>query len=124
MKIDVATANLSVEGIIHLTFLREDITLDVNEVIAGWEMAHALSPDKTAFVLLKTGRWTLLEKEARDFVMSELQTWPAVAIVVDNMGQRVMGQVVINMTGKGNKIKLFDAEDKAKEWLLQKLKKK
>lgn len=121
MSINIAKANLSVEGIIHLTFLREDITLDVNEVIAGWEMAHALSPDKKVPVLLMTGRWTLLEKEARDFVMQELQTWPAVAIVIDNMGQRVMGQVVINMTGKGNKIKLFDGEQKAKEWLVSKM---
>jgi hypothetical protein len=123
MAEEIATAHLVENEFIELTFLRESITLDVNEVIEGWEKAKQLSPDKKAMVLLKTGKWTLLEKEARDYVIHELQTWPAVAIVIDNMGQRIMGHVVINVTGKGNQIKLFENEIKAKAWLKGKLSK-
>lgn len=121
---EIAIAKPSPDGFIELTFLRESITLDVNEVMYGWGKAQNLSPDKNTMVLLKTRKWTLLEKEARDFVMKELKTWPAVAVVVDNLGQRIMGQVVLNMVGKRNQIKLFDDDVKAKEWLIEKLSKK
>ena len=123
MTEEIAIAKLSDNDYIELTFLRENITLDVNEVMEGWEKAKKISPDKQAMVLLKTGKWTLLEKEARYCVMAELKTWPAVAVVVDNLAQRIMGQVVINMTGKGNHIKLFNNEVKATEWLKGKLSK-
>lgn len=124
MTEEIAIAKPSPDGFIELTFLRENITLDVNEVMYGWGKAQNLSPDKNTMVLLKTGKWTLLEKEAREFVMKELKTWPAVAVVVDNLGQRIMGQVVLNMVGKRNQIKLFDDDVKAKEWLIKKLSKK
>ena len=117
MRDKIVTANLSNGNLVKLTFLRENITLDVTEVKEGWEKARKLSPEKKAMVLLKTGRWTLLEDDARRYVIRELKTWPAVAIVVDNLGQRIMGQVVINLTGKRNQIKLFECETKAAEWL-------
>ena len=123
MSEEKSIANISTNGIIELIFLRENVTLDINEVREGWEKAKALSPNKTAVIHLKTGKWTLLEKEARDFVKNELKTWPAVAIQVDNLGQRLMGQIVINLTGRGNHIKLFDDSEKAKEWLTGKISK-
>ncbi|MES2837763.1 MAG: hypothetical protein V4667_09595 [Bacteroidota bacterium] len=123
MTEQIATATLVNKDYIELTFLRENITLDVNEVKEGWSKAQKLSPDKKTAVLLKTGKWTLLENEARNYVMNEFKTWPCVAIVVDNLGQRLMGQVVINLTGKSNQIKLFENELKAKEWLINKISK-
>jgi hypothetical protein len=113
-----AKATLVDNSFIELIFLRENVTLDVKEVTEGWEMARELSPEKQKPVLLITGKWTLLEKEARDYVMNELKTWPAVAIMVDNLGQRIMGQAVINVIGKSSRIKLFEKEAKAKAWLL------
>lgn len=117
----VAIANFLNSEFIELVFLHENVTLSLDEVKQGWEKANALSPNKKAVVHLKTGKYTLLETDARDYVMNELKTWPAVAIQVDNLAQRLMGQVVINMTGKGDQIKLFNNEEKAKEWLKAKL---
>lgn len=119
-KEEIATVNLFHDNCIELTFLRENITLDVNEVRYGWQKAKELCPNKNKKVLLKTGKWTLLESDARNYVMDELKTWPAIAIVVDNLGQRIMGNFVVNMTGKGGSIKLFDNSTKAKEWLIKK----
>lgn len=120
MSPEIAKATLVDEVYIELKFLRENITLDVDEVMEGWGKAQELSPDKKNPVLVVTGKWTLLEKAARDFVMNELKTWPLVAFKVDNLGQRIMGHVVINLSGKGNRIKLFDNEVKAREWLIAK----
>lgn len=117
---ETSIAKLQENGFIELVFLRENITLDVNEVKEGWGKAQLISPDRSKTVLLKTGKYTLLSKEAREYVMNELKTWPAVAVVVDNIGQRLMGQFIINLTGRKNKISLFDNEHKAKNWLLQK----
>lgn len=118
---EIAKAILLEHHLIELVFLQENITLDLIDVTLGWEKAKQLSPDKKAMVLLKTGKWTLLEKEAREFVMNEFKTWPAVAVVVDNLGQRLMGQIIINMIRSSNHVKLFDNETKAKEWLKGKI---
>ena len=123
MKVEIAKARLIQGCIVELIFLSENITLDADEVKRGWKKAKEISPDKKALILLKTGKWTLLDKSAIKFVMSELKTWPAVAIQVSNLGQRFMGQVVLNVIGKGDKIKLFNDEKKAKEWLKTKFSK-
>lgn len=117
MDKEVAKAQMLSENVVELTFLQENVTLDLEEVKSGWQKANQLSPTKNSAVLLKTGKWTLLEKDARDFVMNEMKAWPAVAVQVHNLGQRIMGQVVISMIGQGDRIKLFECEEKAKEWL-------
>ena len=49
--------------------------------------------------------------------MNEIKQWPKVAVITSNTGQKLMGQIVINLTGYKNKIKLFESEVKAIEWL-------
>lgn len=105
------------KGIILLEFHRESCTLDVQEVAEGWEKALQLSPERKQNVLVVTGRWSLLDKEARSFVTTEFKKWPHVAVVIDNTGQRIMGTVVLNLIGKSGHIKLFENRDKAQEWL-------
>lgn len=114
---EIAQANLLDNECIELVFLRENITLDIDEVVQGWKKAREIAPDKNKKILLKTGKWTLLENKAQAYVKNELKTWLAVAIVVDNLGQKIMGNFIINMTNKNNSIKLFNDETLAKEWL-------
>jgi len=116
-KEEIAQANILDNECIELVFLRENITLDIDEVKQGWQKAREIAPDKNKKILLKTGKWTLLENEAQTYVKNELKTWLAVAIVVDNLGQKIMGNFVINMAAKRNSIKLFNDETLAKEWL-------
>lgn len=59
----------------------------------------------------------MLDKDARNYVMNEIKQWPKVAVITSNTGQKLMGQIVINLTGYKNKIKLFESEVKAIEWL-------
>ncbi len=59
----------------------------------------------------------MLDKDARNYVMNEIKQWPKVAVITTNTGQKLMGQIVINLTGYKNKIKLFESEVKAIEWL-------
>lgn len=113
----IATANLSDKGYIELIFLQEDVTLDVEEVSYGWKLATEISPEKNIPVLLMTGKWSLITKDSRDYLSEELDKWPSVAIVVNNMGQRLMGQIVISITGKSERIKIFDNEEKARAWI-------
>ncbi|MES2800661.1 MAG: hypothetical protein V4638_11635 [Bacteroidota bacterium] len=118
MNDKTATANLVGDKYIELTFLRENITLNANEVKFGWKLAQEISPQKSMNVLLKTGDSTLLDKKAREYVLAEFKEWPRVAIVVDNTGQRLMGQVIINLTGNSAKLKLFNNINKAQEWIV------
>ncbi len=108
------------DGYIELVFTKESCTLEIDEVRDGWMKAKQLSPEKKLNILLITGKWSLLDKESRAFVVSEFKTWPHVAIVVDNMGQRLMGKVILNITGRGNHTKLFEKKEVAIEWLISK----
>lgn len=104
-------------SILEITFLQENITLEKQAVEKIWSKAHQISPNKTLFILLKTAKYSLLDKEARNYLITEMKTWPKIAIIIDNLGQRIMGQVVIGLTGNASKIKLFEDEEKAIEWL-------
>lgn len=117
MDIEVATAKISTDGIIVLTFLQQNITLNKDEVQLGWELAFKLDKTKSKPILLKTGEWTLLNNEAREFAMNEMITWPKVAVVVHNLAQKILGSIAIRWLGHSEKIKLFDSEEIALHWL-------
>lgn len=108
----------SSENYIKLQFFRENVTLEREEVAEGWQKASDLDAKKKSNILLLTGKYSLLDKEARAFVVAELSTWPYVAIVIDNTGQRIMGRVILNLTGRGGQIKLFENEMLALKWLM------
>ncbi|MCA0428889.1 MAG: hypothetical protein LCH32_00140 [Bacteroidetes bacterium] len=114
---EIVKVSIIENKIIELNFLQENITLTVEQVKLGWDYAKEISPTKSLNVLVKTGKWTLLEKDARDYVMNEFKLWPKVAVIVSNFGQKIMGQIIINLTGNKQKIKLFDNETKAIDWL-------
>lgn len=113
-----STAKIIDDYYIELHFLRENVSLDLEEVKEGWDLALSLDPTYSKMVLLKCGKSSLLEKDARDFVTKQFKLWPQVAVIVDNIGQRLMGQVIINLIGNTGKVKVFDKEEKAKNWLL------
>lgn len=122
MSTEIANAHLSSEGYIILEFLQEDITLTKNEVEIGWKKALEIDPLKKHAVCLVTAKWSLLDADARTFVIKEIKSWPSVAIVVHNLGQKLIGNFAIQVTGKSKNIRIFENETDAKIWLKARMK--
>jgi hypothetical protein len=114
---EIASANLLPEGIIELIFLQENVTLTKGDVSIGWAMAESLDKNKNTPVLLKTGAWTLLDQDAREFAINEMKLWPRVSVLVHNLGQKLLGTVAIKWMGQSSSIKLFESEKEALNWL-------
>ena len=114
---DIAIAKKINPHLIELTFLQENKSLNLTEVQFGWLLANDLDPKKESCIILKTGHWTLLDKEAGEYVFAEMKSWPAVAILVHSSAQRILGSVGIGLTGHSHKLKVFSAEENALKWL-------
>lgn len=121
MSSSIANAKLNPLGYIELSYFQQDITLSLSEVKYGWDLAEALDPEKKTGVYLKTAPWSLLDKEARNYAIHEIKARPFVAILVHNLGQRLMGNFVVSLTGKSTRVKIFEKDDTAKTWLLEKI---
>lgn len=117
IKSEVAQANITTQGYLELEFLQENVTLTKDEVDLGWSYAKELNPSKNMGVILKTAKYSLLDNEARRHAMKEMETWYKVAIVVSNLGQRIMGKVAIKMLSSSRNIRIFDSEDAAIRWI-------
>lgn len=117
MESAFASTSRLAEDIILITYLRENITLDVQEVAVGWDQATALDPEKNSFVVIQTAPWTLMDKDARAYISSQMPQWPAVAVVVHNAGQKILGQVTIRVAGLAKHVKFFDDQESALIWL-------
>lgn len=122
MSLKTAKAHISEQGYIELEFLEEDTVLTLKDVSIGWELAKKIDSQKKHGVYLKTAKWSLLDKEARNFVITELKSWPIVAILVHNLGQKLMGNFAINLIGGSKNIRIFENETQAISWLLEKQK--
>jgi hypothetical protein len=114
---EIASANLLPEGIIELIFLQENVTLTKGDVSTGWALAESLDKNKNTPVLLKSGAWTLLDQDAREFAINEMKFWPRVSVLVHNLGQKLLGTVAIKWMGQSSSIKLFESEKEALNWL-------
>jgi hypothetical protein len=119
---EIAIAKKVNKQLIELIFLQENKTLTLDEVKYGWDLAYQLDSTKNSCVLLKTGEWTLLDREAGQFVFNEMKQWSAVAILVHNSAQKILGSVAIGVIGQTNKLKLFGKETDAIHWLESKMK--
>lgn len=117
MESAVASTSRLAEDIILITYLRENITLDVEEVAVGWDQATVLDPEKNSFVVVQTAPWSLMDKDARAYISSQMPQWPAVAVVVHNAGQKILGQVTIRVAGLAKQVKFFDDQESALSWL-------
>lgn len=105
-----------------LEFFQENTLLTKKEVEFGWSLAKDIDPTRRNAVLLITAPFSLLNDEARKFVISEIKSWPVVSIVVHNLGQKLMGNFALKLVGKSKNIRIFENEEDATIWLNDRIK--
>lgn len=119
---NIAHAYLETQGYLVLHFFQENVSLSQEEVEYGWQLVHQLDPHKKHGVLLITAPYSLLNDDARKFVIKEIKSWPFVSIVVHNLGQKLMGNFALKLIGKSKNVRIFENKEDATIWLKDRIK--
>lgn len=125
IKIDCATIKLIKKGIIE-NVIHDYVTLDYEQVAEIRSINQKLSDGVHYAVLVDSGLYTSITKEARELSASKefSKTTLAKALLVRNMGHRLVGQIYIKMNKPHIKTKIFSNREKAIKWLNSQILKK
>jgi len=109
------------ESMVLIRYHCKDTTLKLSHIRENFDAAYTLVDASGSGLMVVTGQRTLLSTEARQFIIKNHKNWKGLAIKVNNAGQRLMGNVIINLMGKGEGFRLFTDEKNAHDWLVNQL---
>lgn len=118
----ISTVEYWENGIIFFK-LKDHVKIELPDAKLHYEYLKRRYDGKTKYrILVETGRYTDITKEAREF-SSRPETnsmTMASAVIVKSLAHRLIINFMINMTNRQKiKMKMFDKKEKAIEWLLQ-----
>jgi hypothetical protein len=104
--------------------LKEGSVIELEDSIAMYEETKRISGGKKYASLVDARATTTLTKEAREWsAKPEIQkNLIAQAIVVTSLANRLVGNFIITFHKPKAPTKLFSSMEKAKEWLIEKIK--
>ena len=71
--------------------------------------------------LIIPSRYALPTVEGRKYIEQEMSKFPCVAVVLEGLAQKILMSFVMTVIGK-TKMKIFNDEEKAVQWILEKIK--
>ena len=118
IKTQCATIRLLTPDIIE-NIIHDHATLEKENVLEIKAVNKQLSLGQPYAVLVDGGTYTTISKEARELSASKefAQKTIAKALLVRNLGQRIVGQFYIKVNKPHIKTKIFSDREKAIEWL-------
>lgn len=123
-KTYVGVFKLITSGIIEIC-IDDNTNIDVEEVSHIKEMNMKLANGKKYAVLVNSGNFTTITKEARELTASKefVKNTIAKALLVHSLAQLIIGRFYIRINKPHIKTHLFKDRDKAIEWLKKQVKK-
>jgi hypothetical protein len=118
IKTQSATVRLITSGIIE-NIIHDYATLEEKDLLEIKRVNKQLSKGQPYAVLVDSGIYTAISKEARELSASKefAQSTIAKALLVRNLGQRLVGQFYIKINKPQIRTKIFADREKAIEWL-------
>lgn len=118
IEIQGATIRLITPSIVENVIL-EYTSIDTEEVLKIKEANKQLTDGRPYAVLVNSGLFTSITKEARELSASTefAQMTIAKALLVHSLGHRIVGEFYIKINKPLIKTKVFSNRDKAIEWL-------
>jgi hypothetical protein len=118
IELHASTVSLRSDGIIHF-YIKESVNLsviDAKEMVAA---AGEIGKGKKFPILISSDKYTLVDKEARDFAASEAGNAYTVAggIVVKSLAQKLLGNAYLKVNKPLTPTALFETEEAAIKWL-------
>lgn len=118
IELNKASCELLEEGLINMV-IKDYVEIDVEDMIAFREINKMLTGGKEYVVLFEAGVHSSFTKEARELVSSKEygENRNAVALVIENMAQRIVGNFYININKPSTTTKIFISREEALVWL-------
>jgi hypothetical protein len=99
--------------------VRDGVELEAEDILEFNTAKHKLIGEMKHVVLLVSGKFTTISKEARELSAQELisRNCLAKAIVITSLAHRLLGQFFIQFDKPPTPVKLFESEAEGLEWL-------
>ena len=120
MTLKTSTAHVTkhADRIVKISSYVTDETVEVKHIEENLNAAKSLVFDPIdCALLIITGERTLLSNEARKYILDRKDEWKAIAVKVNNLGQKLMGNFFLPFRGKSGSFQLFTDEKKALNWI-------
>lgn len=117
-KITTSTADIEFieEDIVCITYHNLRGNVEGDEAKENYDSALSIRNKEDDRLLVITAKEMLLSKEARQELLIGLKKWKKIAVVVHNLGQKIMGNFIIKLF-LGHPFKTFSSKEEALEWL-------
>lgn len=102
--------------VLTVQFKPPSYILSVTDIHNFWNMIEEIDPNHQSKILLVTGD-EIIEKKARKVALNYMNTWPKVAIQVQNLRQLLIGKFAIKLFAKKDKVSVFEHRLNAVDWL-------
>lgn len=124
VKTKAATIRVLKSGIIE-NIIHDYASIEEKNVLEIKTANKELSKGKPYVILVDSGIYTTISKEARELSASKdfSQQTIAKALIVRGLGQRIIGQFYINVNKPHIKTKIFAEREKAIKWLASQISK-
>ncbi len=119
-KDNVSVTEVWDNGIIFIK-LEENVQVEYEDAVKQFEFLRSKANGKhSRLVLVESGRYTNISKEAREFsTLPEINQYTkATAVIVKSLSHRILINFIINFTKQQTmKMRMFDDKEKAIDWL-------
>lgn len=122
MKTSTATISRIHDRIVLLKASNDVHQETTEQFIENLEGVHSVGQKGYCFLLTIPSPNVIPSPNTRKLFEKEMENFPYVAVVINNLAQRILINFVASITGK-NKLRMFLTEELAMEWLLSKTKK-
>jgi len=117
LKQNKSTCELIEPGVIEVV-VQDNANLEVEDIIAIREANQILAKGNRYVVVLISGFHTTITKEAREESAKKEygETRKAMAFIINNLGQRLIGNFFIQMNKPPTPTKIFTSKDEGLKW--------
>ena len=112
----IFVAQIVEDDIFHLHFLSNELAID-SDYRGGYEAYDKLREGLRMNVIVENGKYTVIDRSAREYLEKNKFEANAAAIVMHSIGQRIIYNFYIKFRDQNYPIKAFGNFEKAKEWL-------
>ncbi len=118
LDLKTSEVNFRSDGIVNL-HIKANKSLTREDTVKMIEYIGEIGEGKKFLILITTGEFSLVDKEAREFGATEAgnRYTLAAAIVVKSLAQKLLGNAYIKVNKPSAPNKLFTDQQKAIDWL-------
>ncbi len=105
------------EGEVLFFDYKNNITVELEDVKKAFDLYVEHSENFTCKVLISLGQFSTFEVDARNYAENKIMPTPAQAVVIRNLGQRMLARFYQLLRKDSHPLKFFGNTEDAIDWL-------